>query len=145
MFSPLSIQIYHQSRELKEVDHWKCVNKRWLLYKGNRDDNWTIAIAKHAFNRIISLLINKLNIELRRNWLGVMFGAIASYGSKTWTPRKLEKYLGSYEMCWWRRMEKIKWSEKVTNEEIHECKGEKRTLLNNILLTKANWFPRTKQ
>ena len=30
-------------------------------------------------------------------------------------------------------MEKIKWSVKVTNEEVLERIGEKRTLLNNIL------------
>ena len=32
----------------------------------------------------------------------------------------------------------IKWSEKVTNEEVLKRNGEKRTLLNNILLRKAN-------
>ena len=37
-------------------------------------------------------------------------------------------------------MEKIKWSEKVTNEEVLKCIGEKRTLLNNILARKANWI-----
>ena len=35
-------------------------------------------------------------------------------------------------------MEKIKWSEKVTNEQVLDCIGEKRTLLNNILHRKAN-------
>ena len=28
------------------------------------------------------------------------------------------------------RMEKVKWSEKVTNEELQRCIGEKRTVLN---------------
>ena len=37
-------------------------------------------------------------------------------------------------------MEKIKWSEKVTNEKVIECIGEKRTLLYNILCRKANWI-----
>ena len=37
-------------------------------------------------------------------------------------------------------MEKIKWSEKVTNEHVLECIGAKRTLLNNILRRKANWI-----
>ena len=37
-------------------------------------------------------------------------------------------------------MEKIKWSEKVTNEQVLERIGEKRTLLNNILCRKANWI-----
>ena len=37
-------------------------------------------------------------------------------------------------------MEKIKWSEKVTNEQVLERIGEKRTLLNNILHRKVNWI-----
>ena len=35
-------------------------------------------------------------------------------------------------------MEMIKWSERVTNEFL-ENRGEKRTLLNNILRKEANW------
>ena len=34
---------------------------------------------------------------------------------------------------------KIKWSEKVTNEVL-QCRGEKRILLNNTLVRKANWI-----
>ena len=37
-------------------------------------------------------------------------------------------------------MEKIKWSEKVTNEQVIDRIGETRTLLNNILRRKANWL-----
>ena len=37
-------------------------------------------------------------------------------------------------------MGKIKWSEKVTNEEVLERIGEKRQLLNNILRRKNNWI-----
>jgi hypothetical protein len=40
----------------------------------------------------------------------------------------------------WRRMEKIQWSEKVTNDQVLERVGEKRTLLNNFLRRKANWI-----
>ena len=36
---------------------------------------------------------------------------------------------------------KIKWSEKVTNEQVLDHIGEKRrTLINNILRRKANWI-----
>ena len=38
----------------------------------------------------------------------------------------------------WGRMEKIKWPEKVTNEQVLDRIGEKRTLLNNILRRNAN-------
>ena len=37
-----------------------------------------------------------------------------------------------------RKMEKIKWPEKVTNEQVLERIGESRTLLNNILRRTAN-------
>jgi hypothetical protein len=59
---------------------------------------------------------------------------------RDWTLRKLgPKYIESFEMrCWW-IIEKIKWSEKVTNGQVLECIGEKRALLNNILRRKANW------
>ena len=36
-------------------------------------------------------------------------------------------------------MEKVKWSEKVTNKDILERIGEKKTLLNNTLHRKENW------
>jgi hypothetical protein len=43
----------------------------------------------------------------------------ALYGSENWTLRKLEqKYMESFEMWCWRRMEKIKGPEKVTNEQV---------------------------
>ena len=41
-------------------------------------------------------------------------------------------------MWFCRRTEKIKWSYKVTNEEVLKCIGKKRTLLNNIMHRKAN-------
>ena len=34
----------------------------------------------------------------------------------------------------------IKWSEKLTNEQVLERIGEKMTLLNNIISRKANWI-----
>ena len=46
------------------------------------------------------------------------------------------KYSERFEMCCWKRIEKIKWSEKVTNEQVLERIGEKRTLLNNTFVEK---------
>jgi hypothetical protein len=37
-------------------------------------------------------------------------------------------------------MEKIKWLEKVTNEQVLESIGEKRTLIHNIIRRKDNWI-----
>ena len=69
-----------------------------------------------------------------------MFGALLYMAQRP--GHKLEqKYLESFEMWCWRRMEKIKWSEKVTNEQVLDHIGEKRTLLNNILRRKAKLPP----
>ena len=63
--------------------------------------------------------------------------SIALYGSDTWTLRKLErKYLESFEIWCWRRMEKLKWSDKVTYVVLEHIE-KKRTLLNNIYSEKS--------
>jgi hypothetical protein len=66
---------------------------------------------------------------------------ITLYGSVTWKLTKLErKYLERFEIWCWSRTETIKWSDKVTNEQVLESVGEKRTFLNNILRRKVNWI-----
>ena len=49
-----------------------------------------IAIASETFNRKISLLKNKLNIELKKKLVRCYVWSTALYGSETWTLRKLE-------------------------------------------------------
>jgi hypothetical protein len=98
-----------------------------------------IGIANEAFKRKILLLISKPSIELRKKLVRSYVYTTASYGSDTWTLRKLQRNnLESFEMWCWRRMFKIKWSEKVTNEQVLKGIAEKRKLLNNILRRKAN-------
>ena len=43
-------------------------------------------------------------------------------------------------MRFWRKMEKAKCSEKLTNKLVLERIGEKKTLVNNILRRKVNWI-----
>ena len=73
----------------------------------------SIAMAKEAFDRKISLSKSKVNMELRKK----LVRCIGLYVSEIWTLKKLEwKYLESFEMWCWKGMDKINWSEKVTNE-----------------------------
>jgi hypothetical protein len=82
-----------------------------------------------------------LNIGLKKRLVRRYVWSIALYDSETWTLRQLErKYLESFEMWCWMRMEKIKCSEKVTNEQVLYRIEEKRALLNNILRVEANWI-----
>jgi hypothetical protein len=67
--------------------------------------------------------------------------SIALYGAEKWTLRKIDqKYLESFEMWCWRRMEKISWTDRVRNAEILHRVKEKRNILHTIKRRKANWI-----
>jgi hypothetical protein len=69
-----------------------------------------IATAKAAFNKKKTLFTSKLNLllKLRKKLAKCYIWSIALYGAETWSLRKLDqKYLESFEMWCWRRMEKI--------------------------------------
>jgi hypothetical protein len=86
-------------------------------------------MAKAAFNKK-TLITSKLDLELRKKLVKCYIWSIALCGMETWTLRKLDqKYLESFEMWCWRRMEKISWTDRVTNEAIlHRVKEERNTL-----------------
>jgi len=59
----------------------------------------------------------------------------------SWTLRAADqKYLESFEMWCWRRMEKISWTDHVGNEEVLLRVNEERNILHEIRKRKANWI-----
>jgi len=67
---------------------------------------------------------------------------IGVYGAEIWTLRRVDqKYLVSFEMWCWRRLEKTSWTECVRNEEVLLWVKEKRNiLLHRIKGKNANWI-----
>jgi len=60
-------------------------------------------------------------------------------GAETWTLRAAdEKYLESFELWCWRRMEKISWTDHVKNEEVLFRVNEQRNILHEIRKREAN-------
>ena len=51
-----------------------------------------------------------------------------------------QKYLESFEMWHWRRMEKIGWTDHVRNEEVLLRINKQRNILHKIRKWKANWI-----
>jgi hypothetical protein len=51
-----------------------------------------------------------------------------------------QKHLESFEVCCWRRMEKISWTDHVRNEELLLRVEEQRNILHEIHKRKANWI-----
>ena len=62
------------------------------------------------------------------------------YGAETWTLWAVDqKYLESFEMWCWRRMEKISWADHVRNEEVLLRINEQRNIIHEIRKWKTNW------
>ena len=67
------MQIKVNNKELNKVDHFKyLVNVLTSVGYCIREIKMRIAIAKEAFNRKISLLTSKLNIQLKNKLVGAL-------------------------------------------------------------------------
>ena len=51
-----------------------------------------------------------------------------------------QKHLESFEMWWWRRMERISWTDHLRNKEVLLRVKEQRNILHEITRRKANWI-----
>ena len=64
----------------------------------------------------------------------------ALYGAQTWTILKVaQKYLGSFEMLCWRRMERISWTYCMKSEELHTDE-EERNIIYTMKQGKDNYI-----
>jgi len=78
------------------------------------------------------LFTNKLDLNLRKKLSKVLHLEIALHAAEILTLRKVyEKYLESFEMWRWRRMEKISWTANVGNEDVLH-KVEERNILQTM-------------
>ena len=101
-----------QFRTLYTNNHYPEFRDDIKLFKSR------ISMAKAAFNKK-TLFTSKLDLNLRKKLVKCYIWSMVSYGAETWTPRAADqKYLESFEMWCWRRMEKISWTHHVRNEEV---------------------------
>ena len=81
------------------------------------------------------------DLNLRKKLVKCYIWSMALYRAETWTLRAADqKYLESFEMWRWRRMEKINWTDHVRNEEVLLRFNEQRNILYEIRKRKANWI-----
>jgi hypothetical protein len=100
-----------------------------------------IAIAKDAFNKRKELLVRKMSKSVKKKIIKTVIWSNVTYGAETWTLKKEDsRRLNAFEMWIWRRMEKISWKDKITNEEVLRRVGEERKLIDTIVRRKKNWI-----
>ena len=101
--------------------------------------NPRIAMAKAAFNKKKTLFTSKLDLNLRKKLVKCYIWSMALYGAETLTLQAADKkYLESFEMWCWRRMEKISWTDHVRNENILFRANQQRNILHEIRKRKTN-------
>ena len=102
-----------------------------------------IAMGKEAFNKKRKVLCSSMDLELRKRLVKCYVWSVMLYGCETWTMgRKDKDRINAFEMWVWRRLERVKWVDKVRNEEVLERVGEERKLLKIIQKRKGIWIGR---
>ena len=122
-------------KPLNQVEHFNYLGS-YISWDGKCDKeiNRRIAIAKNRFNSISSLLTNKkISIKTRRRFAKSYIWSILLYGCESWNiSKQLERKINATEMWIWRRILKVSWTERKTNEDILRTMGTTRQLMTSI-------------
>ena len=90
-------------------------------------------MGKDAFNKRKVLLARSIRVDLRKRLVKTLVWPVVLYGYETWTMRKGEiNRLNVIEMWVLRRMGKVSWMDKRTNEQVHSSMNERRSLIKTI-------------
>src|SRR6478609_11537418 len=94
---------------------------------------------KNAFNKRKELLTKSIKVDLRKRLVKTVVWPVVLYGCKTWTMRKeaINRF-NAFEMWVWRRMGKVSWMDKMTNEQVLSSMNKKRSLIKTIWDRKKN-------
>src|SRR6478609_5122191 len=107
------------------------------MFSRCQDKNWN---SKDVFSKRKELLTRSIRVDLRKRLVKTLVWPVVLYGCKTWTMRKKINRLNTFEMLVWRRMGKVNWMDKRTNEQVLSFMNEKRSLIKTIWDRKKNWI-----
>ena len=130
---PVSISI--EGQVLKQVSSFKYLGK-WITKeaKCETDIKSRIVQAKKTFDKTKHLIGNtSISTGLRMRFIKSYIWCTLLYGCESWTISKaMRKNLEAAEMWFLRRMLRISWVERVTNERVLQRAGCGRELLRSI-------------
>lgn len=136
------VHIEIEGKELEQVRHFKYLGS--LLAEDGyceTEIRARVAMAKETFKLHNSLFTASLELQLKKRLMKCFVWSVFLYGSETWTLRKEDrKRIDALEMWLWRKSENIKWSDRVTNEEVLQRVGEVRRLGETIKLRTKRWI-----
>ena len=136
------VSIIVNGKQIEQVESFKYLGST-MTEDGRceKEVRIRIAMAKEAFNKRKELLTKNFKKGIKKKLVKTLVWSTLLYGSETWTLRKEEiRKLEAMEMWMWRRLEKISWTEKLTNEEVLKRVGEERQLVQLLRNRQKKWI-----
>ena len=135
-------------KDLEQVEQFKYLGQQ--ITEDGRSVNeirTRIRTAKTCFTSMSSILTTKhIPFKLRLRLAKCYVYSVLLYGLETWTlNRNLEKKIEAFEMWIFRRLGKISWTAKKTNEEVCAMLNVQPTLLKTIQSRKLKYFGHIKR
>ena len=131
------------NKRIEQVNQF-CYLGSWITSDARSvsDIRRRIGEAKRAFNRMKGLLSNRnISVKCRKRMVKTFVWPILMYGCEAWTISKtMDRRLEATEMWIWRRVLRISWTERVTNERVLERMETGRELLRRIRSRQLNFL-----
>ena len=137
------ISIFIERQRVEQVQKFKYLGS--LMTADGRygeEIKVRIGMANDAFGKWKELLTQKMNVDVKKQIVKTVVWSVALYGAETWTLRKedIRRLIYALEMWLWRRMAKVSYKDRKTNECVLEMVGEGRKLVDMIVQRKNNWI-----
>ena len=95
-------------------------------------------------NRKKLLCSNNFSLEIKKKSIKSWVWSVAVYGSETWTLGKNdERIVNAFETRCWRGMLKIKWTDRITNDEVFQMVKEDTLILKILKNRRHSWIGHT--
>ena len=135
--------IYLNGKNLKQVKHLKYLgcSLSWNC-REDKEMNIRLGQAKSAFRKMKSIICSKnLSFKSRFRVLNCYIYPIFTYCSETWSISKaMESRIQAFEMWCFRRMQRISWKAKMSNEHVLRQIGQHANLLKAIKIRQMRFL-----
>jgi len=141
-----NINIKIDDNALKQMPKFKYIGSIITEDRKNKEDlRQRIKEAKVMFNNKKQLLCsNNFSLEMKKKRIKSCIWSVAVCGSETGTLGKNEeRIINAFETGYWRRMLKIEWTDRITNDEVFQRAKEERLLLKILKNRRHSWIGHT--
>ena len=137
------IKIKIDGVEIEQVQQFKYLGQ--TISDNGRCDSEIIKrieIARGAFNSLKGVLLSSnISLTTKKRIIKCYVWSTLLYGCETWTLTQTHiNKLQAFEMWVYRKLKRIPWTDKVTNEEVLKRVNEKRYIIPTIKIRKTTYF-----